>query len=126
MWGSLGDVAFEVSYEHVNSIGEAAFEHQYRYAEHQIVMGKSKLQWIGKELTKATLKGVLSDAFCKPKKEIEKLKKEASKNEPLVFVIGDEIIGLFVIERIKETYKEVSSKGDVRLIEFEAHLKEYY
>jgi len=125
-WGALGSIAFQVSSNYARSVTELSREHTWKYAEHEIAKDKSRLQWLGRQLDKITFKGKFFDWFCDPKTEIDKLIAEADKKEPLVLVIGNETLGEFVIEKIQETWKNVSAKGKLRVVEFEVTLKEYY
>ena len=126
MYAVLGDIAFEVSSEYARTISEMTLEHTYKYAEHEIITGKSKLQYLGKQLDKIGFKGILSDYFCNPEDEIKKLMNEANKRKPLVFVVGENVLGEFIIEKIRQTWKDVSVSGKVRTIEMEIELKEYH
>ena len=125
-WGALGSITFQVSSDCARSITELSREHIWKYAEHEIAKDKSRLQWVGKQLAKITFKGKFLDWFCDPKTELDKLIGEADKKEPLVLVIGNETLGEFVIEKIQETWKSMSTNGKLKVVEFEATLKEYY
>lgn len=124
--GALGNIVFEFSETYANTLSELKRQKTWKYAEHEIVKGKARLQRLGRQLDTVTLQGRFVDYFCHPLQEIKKLEKEAEKKEPLVLVIGDEIFGEFVIESISETWIETDGQGHPRVIEFEITLKEYY
>lgn len=124
--GALGDIAFEISESYINSFEELKRQKTWKYAEHEIVKGKSRLQRLGRQLDTVTLSGRFVDYFCVPSSEIKRLEEEAEKIEPLVLVIGEETFGEFVIESISETWRETDNMGHPRVIEFEVSLKEYY
>ncbi len=124
--GCLGEIVFECSEEYTNTIAELKRQKTWKYAEHEIVKGKARLQKLGRQLDTITLQGKFVDYFCNPSSEIKKLENEAEKKEPLVLVLGDETFGEFVIETIVETWKETDGTGNPRIIEFEINLKEYY
>ncbi|HOP33226.1 MAG TPA: phage tail protein [Candidatus Hydrothermia bacterium] len=124
--GVLGGIVFEVSQLYVNSFSEIKRESTWKYAEHEIVKGKSRLQKLGRQLDTVTIAGRFVDYFCHPISEIKKMKTEAEKKEPLVLVVGDEVFGDFVIESINETWQETDGAGNPRVIEFEVQLKEYF
>lgn len=123
--GALGDIAFEFSEKYANSIDEMKRSRSWKYAEHEIVRGKSRLQGLGRQLDTVSFSGRFVDYFCKPIEEMRRLEAEADKKEPLVLVLGDETFGEFVIESIFETWREVDGSGNPRVIEFEVQLKEY-
>lgn len=124
--GALGDIVFEVSEEYTNSITEIKRQSSWKYAEHEIIKGKSRLQKLGRQLDTVTFTGRFVDYFCNPLSELKRLKAEAEKKDPLVLVLGDEVFGDFVIESISETWHETDGAGNPRLVEFEVQLKEYY
>jgi len=124
--GVLGDIAFEVSEKYINSIIEIKRQSNWKYAEHEIVKGKSRLQRLGRQLDTVTFTGRFVDYFCNPLSEIKRLKAEAEKKELLALVLGDEVFGDFVIESISETWQETDGVGNPRVIEFEVQLKEYF
>jgi phage protein U len=123
--GALGDIAFEFSERYANSIDELKRGRSWKYAEHEIVKGKSKLQGLGRQLDTVSFSGRFVDYFCYPLDEMHRLEAEAEKGEPLVLVLGDETFGEFVIESISETWRDVDGSGNPRVIEFEVSLKEY-
>lgn len=123
--GVLGDIAFQVSEHSINSFEELRRERSWKYAEHEIVKGKSKLQALGRQLDQVTFSGKFISTFCVPTAEMKRLEDEAEKDEPLPFVVGEEIFGEFVIERVAETWRETDGLGRPLVIEFEVQLKEY-
>ncbi len=123
--GALGDIAFEFSEDFSNSIDELRRQRTWKYAEHEIVSGKSKLQSLGRQLDVIAFSGRFLDSFCVPLTEITRLADAADNEEPLPFAVGDEAFGDFVVESITETWKEVDGDGNPRVIEFDIALKEY-
>ncbi len=123
--GALGDIAFEFTKYHSNSFDELKRERSWKYAEHEIVKGKGKLQALGRQLATISFSGKFIDTFCVPLAEINRIVEEAEKQEPLVFVVGEETFGDFVIEMIAETWRETDGIGTPRVIEFDVALKEY-
>lgn len=123
--GALGDIVFEFSEIYSNSIEELARSSSWKYAEHEIIKGKSRLQRLGRELDTVNFRGRFIDSFCDPIEEIRKLKNEAEKDQPLMLVIGEEIFGKFVIESISESWISTEKDGKPKIIEFEVILREY-
>jgi len=124
--GVLGDIVFEVSQSKVYSPESLRRQSTWKYAEHEIIKGKSRLQKLGRQLDTVSLTLRFVDYFCVPLAEVKRLKEQAEKKEPLTLVIGDEVFGDFVIESIAETWVETDGNGNPRLIEVEVQLKEYY
>ena len=123
--GVLGDIVFEVSQSKVYSPESLRRQSTWKYAEHEII-GKSKLQKLGRQLDTVSITLRFVDYFCVPLTEVKRLKEQAGKKEPLTLVIGDEVFGDFVIESIAESWVETDGNGNPRLIEVEVQLKEYY
>ena len=132
--GALGDIVFEITSDpadmggtspFANSIDELKRERSWKYAEHDIVKGRGKLQALGGQLASVSFSGKFVDCFCVPLTEINRIVEEAEKGEPLVFVVGDEVFGEFVIEKISETWSETDGNGNPRVIAFDVSLKEY-
>jgi phage protein U len=125
--GCLGDIVFEFSEQHANTFSELKRQRTWKYAEHDIIKGKARLQKLGRQLDAISLTGKFVDYFCSPLEELRRLTEEAEdKKDPLVLVLGDEAFGEFVIESIQDSWRETDGNGNPRVIEFEITLKEYY
>jgi phage protein U len=126
IWGSLGSINFVVSSSYVRSADELTKHKKYKYAKLEIIKGKSRIQSLGEDSDRITMRGIFSDNFCKVEYEIKKIEYEARKKEGLVLVVGEDLLGVFVIEKFRVVAKEVSNKGKLRLVEFEMNLLEYH
>jgi len=122
----LGNITFQVSEKYALALYEFKRTHTYKYAEHEMAKGKARLQRLGKQLDTVTLSGKFVYPFCIPAKEMKRLLEEAERQEALPLVVGEQLIGEFVIEKIEETWIETDSQGHPRVIEFTLELKEYY
>ena len=82
---------------------------------------------MGKSLQELTLKIKLSTAFgTDPQKLLSAIYKNAEKEEPLPFILGDgTIVGKFVIEEIAKEWKRTDNKGRLLSVELEVKLKEW-
>lgn len=117
MMGQLGDLVFEMLKEPVGM----SMDKKYTYAEHQVIRGKTKLQFTGHEPFNLKIKLRLHASFCEVEEESKKLSAMAFKRggddylEPLPFMIGDDVIGEFVITDINREL--VKTFPDGRLLE---------
>ena len=64
--------------------------YRYAYASHDIIEGKSHLQWTGDELETRTMVAQLHMRYCDPKAEFEKLKRAAERHQAIAWVQGDD------------------------------------
>ncbi|MBR6126094.1 phage tail protein [bacterium] len=122
MFAQLGDIIFEV----IPSFNGHNQTTSYHYVEHERIDNKPLLQYLGKNLQEDELILNFHQSFCVPELEIKKLKTAADKAAPLKFIKGNgEYVGVFVVEKIRETAEQTSAKGDLISIQLEVTLKEY-
>lgn len=122
MFAQLGDIVFEV----IPSFSGHNKSTSFNYVQHERIENKPLLQFLGKNLQEDELVLNFHKSFCTPEDEIKKLKTAADKAAPLKFIKGNgEYVGVFVIERIRESMEQTNSKGDLISIQLEVTLKEY-
>lgn len=119
-YGSLGDIVFEV----VEYFSHSE-EHPYIYARHDTIYPPSTTQWMGRELQKITLKLKFHMLTSSPLEAYTKLKELAEKGEAQKLIIAEQVLGDFVIDRIKAEYKQVDLYGKPVSLELELELTEY-
>jgi len=124
--GVWGDIVFEVSLEAIRGLKELYRRATWKYAEHEVVKGKNRLQALGRQLDEVEIKAVLAHPFVKPAQELKKLKEKADEKKAYPLVIGDEYFGDFVLEELSEDWVETDSEGHPRVVEISMKLKEYY
>lgn len=96
------------------------------YAEHEVIEGKPRLQYIGEALDEITIKISLHTGFCKPEEELKKIKEAMKKYEPLDFIFASGAYkGKYVIEEITSTVIQTFEDGTVQAIEATLKLKEW-
>lgn len=123
MFGQLGDIVFEMLKEPVSM----NIDKKYTYAEHQVIRGKTKLQFTGHEPYDLSIKVRFHASFCEVEEESKRLAQMAFKRDsdgylaPLPFMVGEDIIGEFVITDINREY--VKTFPDGRLIELVCDIK---
>jgi phage protein U len=122
MFAQLGDIVFEV----IPSFTGHNKSTSYNFVQHERIENKPLLQFLGKNLQEDELTLNFHQAFCTPEEEIKKLKTAADKAVPLKFIKGNgEYVGVFVIERIRESMEQTNAKGNIISIQLEVTLKEY-
>jgi phage protein U len=107
MLAQLGDIVFELLKEPLKWDGEKA----WRYAEHPIIWGETKLQYTGHEPRAFNLSIRFHASFCDPEMELQRLEAQAWKRGtdgfrmPLAFILGSgEVLGKYVITEIGREY----------------------
>lgn len=92
-------------------------EHPQNYAEHAVLDGKPKLQWMGSGLTEYTIDYALHSAFLansSPKQAFGYLKSMSDKHQAIPFILGDgTYLGYYVITNLTENYEFMSPEGMV-------------
>ena len=123
MWAQLGKIVFEL----LETPEALTQRDKWDYVEHKVLDEKSHLQKMGKSLQELTLKIKLSTAFgTDPEKMLSTIYKNAEKDEPLSFILGDgTVIGKYVIEEITKEWKRTDNKGRLLAVELEIKLKEW-
>lgn len=124
--GSLGKIVFMVSSKYIKTIDELKMENSVDYAEHKIIKGKPKLEFLNENLKTATFNIRLS-AFknVNPLAAFEELNQYMKKGEVVRFIMGAKSKGKFVITSLKEEHKQFSAIGTVILLVLEVSIKEY-
>lgn len=126
MIAALGSIVFEVTSQRVFAPGEIERERRWDHAEHEIVKGPSRLQYLGRRLDVATVKGAVSTSLVDDvRAEIDALAQAADAGTPLAFAVGDRSLGTFVIDNLKEVWTNVDASGRLLRAEFELSLKEF-
>lgn len=96
------------------------------YAEHALIEGKPRLQWVGDNLDEVSWSLVFHAGFCDPELEMLKLRGAITRHEalPLVFANGD-YKGWFVPTDVRVTTRQVMRDGTLIWLEAELTLREY-
>lgn len=122
MFALLGDQAFHLVTWWSGLSGQEGVD----YAEHALIEGKPRLQWIGDKLDTLTLSITLRVDFCDPAAELDRLRKlmKARKSLPLVF--GDGLYrGRFVIVDLRTKTERTTGAGTVLAVDAEVGLREH-
>ena len=117
----LGNVQFELITYFDGLEGRFASD----YAEHALIEGKPRLQWIGERLDEWTLKLKFHQLFCDPELELARLRNAMETHEPLPFVLATgEYKGEFVIAEISAVSEQTDRQGGLVEVAATLNLKE--
>lgn len=118
----LGDVAFDLITYFSGSETKSAAE----FAEHKLIDGKPRLQWVGDKLDEINWSLVFHAGFCDPEAELQKLKKLIAGHvaAPLHYSSGD-YKGTFVPTECTVTNRQTMRDGTLVWLEASVSLKEY-
>ena len=124
--GSFGPLVFEV----LRAPEAVSREIEEVYAEHEVAGAKGLLEWTGEKLARVTLKlrfhSVSLGTFtCDPAEELSRIGELARKREAYPLFVGSRHMGKFVIEKVRETLRELDAHGNLVMAEVELTLKEY-
>jgi phage protein U len=118
MWGSLGDIVFQL----VKTPNKLRASKHYRLPVLTPVKGTPFVQYTGDEPQEVELSILFHYSFCNPEGEIEKLKNLKGLKLPLV--IGSQKWGDFAIEELRVEVRETTKGGELLSAEVSLKLKE--
>ncbi|MDD2870131.1 phage tail protein [Neomegalonema sp.] len=108
MFAMLGPISFRLPayFEGLST------QRSWNYAQHDVIEGKPKLQYVGEELGEISIDLALHAAYCDPEAEMAKLRVAASMRQAMPLVYGSgHYAGLFVIRRIQSTARHMDGSG---------------
>lgn len=126
--GAFGDLLFEVSYFKILSFDKWQRTTKHRYATHNIMNYKPKLESVGKDLETISLEILFHTGLgVDPRTETEKLRTMCNNGEVNYLIVGAEVIGncLFVIEEVSEAVEHWSGTGQILTSRVTVKFKEY-
>lgn len=83
MWAVLGDIEFELRNQPSRQDDRATAD----YAQHALIQGKPRLEWVGDGLDELTLELTLHALLADPEAQIRRLKTALRAHEPLPYVL---------------------------------------
>jgi phage protein U len=121
MFAALGEITFELLHVDGQGTQEAA-----SWAEHALIEGKPRLQWIGEALTEIRLDLSFHIGYCKPDAEIKRLRKAKSDHQAMAYVLGNGVHrGWYVITDLSVTSRNTGPTGTTLAAEVSLTLREY-
>ena len=124
--GSFGEITFKVSAREIKTFRDLVRTTKSRFAQHNLLLQKPKLEFLGQDLTEITFKIQLLKDYCDDVAyNADKLRFMCEKGNDYPLVIGSDVIGRVVLEQVKESLQIVSGNGEIIVEELELTLKEY-
>ncbi|GFM85416.1 hypothetical protein PSCICO_08150 [Pseudomonas cichorii] len=122
MFAVLGKLEFEVA----SGITGMEQRGTADWAEHPLIKGKPKLEWIGEGLEEITFTMQLHPWLGDPEVRLRNLRELKAKHEPLAFVLGSgEYLGTFVVTDISSVPKRASADGRIFSTAVQVGLREF-
>lgn len=122
MFALLGDVQFDlITYFD-------GFESQFGadYAEHALIEGKPRLQFIGDKLDEIRIQLAFHLHYCDPEAELAKLKDALAAHQAMALVLGNgDYKGWFVLTDVQATNKHTDKAGTLIALEASITLREF-
>ena len=129
MIGSLGDLIFECSDNHILTFQDLSFNKSVSYAEHKILARRSLLEFTGLNAASCSIKMQFDEALgIDPKKQLNTLETMMQDHQAANFILDGQPVGsgYWVIESINETFELLDNNGRPRKITADVNMKEYY
>lgn len=122
MYAVLGDVQFEL----ITYFDGMEAQFGVDYAEHALIGGKPRLQWVGDMLDEFNLDLTFHISFCDPEAELVKLRDAMLSRKARQFVLGSGAYkGWFVITSVKATSRQTDKAGGLIALDATVTLREY-
>ncbi|WP_339079031.1 phage tail protein [Pseudomonas sp. TMP9] len=122
MWAVLGDIEFEVKYHPGRQDERSAAD----YAQHALIQGKPRAEWVGDSLDELTLELTLHSMLVDPELQIRRLKAAKSAHEPLPYVLGSgDYRGIYLLTEVSVTTRKTDAEGRLVSATVSINLLEY-
>ncbi|MDO8433508.1 MAG: phage tail protein [Candidatus Binatus sp.] len=122
MFAVLGDILFEV----IGSPETFESMREYDFAEHRVLEGRPRLQWLGNGLERLKLEIMLHSSFTDPSAQLSLLRSTAAAHRALPLVFGNGgFRGFFVIHSMAFRTHQSSALGTPIAINVTLSLKEW-
>ncbi len=130
-FATLGDgdtqVIFEVNADKIRTWTDMRRSGEGRWAEHDVFAGKPVAEFIGPGLDTLTLSVRLDAARgVMPLDEVKNLRLLRDNGAVLPLIVGDELVGDFVLKGLSEDERRFDPKGALLLAVVELTLREYH
>ena len=126
MIGTFGQIVFQTSSSKVLAFDEFTRKGAANFAEHPVLDDKPVLQHVGAGLDDISFTIRLDVGLgINPKDEIEKLRDVKNAGDHKNLIIGETVLGAFVVTEIEEFWNRVDNLGNLLLAVLTLNLKEY-
>ena len=126
MIGTFGPVTFTSSSTSVRTFSDFQRSRAYRFAKHDVLSGKPKLERIAPELDSVSFNMRFDISLgVDPKAELATLEAVLLAGEAHNLRIGGTPLGLFVIEKMDEDWRRLDGRGLLIVASVSLQLTEY-
>lgn len=126
MIGTYGPVTFTASAELLRTFDNLARKSSARYAEHNTLNGKPKLEFIGAGLDSITFDMRFDVQYgINPRLEIERLRAICGTGQVYFMVLAGQPVGRFVITDVGEDWRHLDGRGRLLVAGVSISMKEY-
>lgn len=108
MWAVLGDIEFELRNQPSRQDDRVTAD----YAQHALIQGKPRTEWVGDGLDEITLELTLHAFLVDPEAQIRRLKTALRAHEPLPYVLGSgDYRGVYLLTEVGTTTRRTDAQG---------------
>ena len=126
MIGTFGPVTFTSSSTAVRTFSDMQRSRSYRFAKHDVLSGKPKLERIAPDLDSVSFNMRFDLAMgVDPKSELSALEVVLLSGEAFDLMVGGTPLGTYVIERMDEDWRRVDGAGRLIVASVNLQLTEY-
>ncbi len=126
--GSYGNIAFVATSKVIRTFSEFSRTSSYRWAQHDILNRKPKLQFGGADLDEVSFSMYFAAWHgVNPIKELDNIQQWANKGKAGALIIGQKKMGtgLWVVAGLEQGWKHVDNRGNLLAATIKITLKEY-
>lgn len=121
IWGVLGEIQFQAQ----DTPESLKFKQSVRFADLSRTEGKSLLQWLGADLTTATMAFSFDAGWCNPDEKLEQLQQAMADHEPMFLGLGaGRFKGYYLIEALSTVVKQTLTTGEAIALQVSVTLTE--
>jgi len=121
MFALLGSIPFQI----IDSPQRFNAGREYDYAQHRVIEGTPRLQWVGDGLESIDLEMMLHRSFTDPGVRMLALSEAAGAHQALPLIFGNgEFRGYYVIESLSTLSRQLSDSGDTLAVTLRVRLRE--
>lgn len=122
MWAVLGDIEFELRNQPSRQDERITAD----YAQHALIQGKPRSEWVGDGLDELTLELTLHALLVDPEAQIRRLKTAVRAHEPLPYVLGSgDYRGVYLLAEVGTATRRTDAQGRLISATVSVSLLEY-
>jgi phage protein U len=122
MFAVFGEIIFEV----INSPQAIESFRSWKYAEHRVLEGRPRLQWVSDPLERIVLEMMFHASFTDPAAQMSALFAAASDHQARALILGTgEHLGYFVVTSLSTVSRQMTAKGNIVALTARVVLKEW-